>query len=128
VHLKHNKQRTKYKLTKSYNLISLPILLTFQNANRAYLATAICFVTSNATATSYCQSINDPHFKFVSRMQKTDTTATGNSALPATAISYSQTKSDFNGTFKTFSRLLHRRMLRTRLQHWCILYTDYSRF
>jgi len=49
--------------TKSYNLLSLPILLTFQNANRAYLATAICSATSYATVTSYCQSINDPHCK-----------------------------------------------------------------
>jgi len=41
-------------------------------------------------------------------MQKKRTeTATSNSALPATAISYCQVKSDFNGTFTTVSRLLN---------------------
>jgi len=40
-----------------------------------HLATAICPVTWNAIAISYCQSINDPHCQFVSRMQKMTATA-----------------------------------------------------
>jgi len=40
-------------------------------AKHVYLATAICSATSNATAIS-CQSISDPHCKFVSWMQKND--------------------------------------------------------
>jgi len=121
VYLKHNKQRTKYT-QKSYNLKSKPILSILQNAICVYLATAICPATSNAITISYCQSINDPRCKFVSRTQKRQQLRNKNTIRIVTSKSNqdcdcNQLLPDTQATsiedFDLFYRLQNRTMSRT---------------